>query len=181
MYYLSMIFLCLIGIGLIAGIASIIISMLITPMFQSSVIMFPASSASVSKDLLSQNYSGRQNVHGFGEEEQAEQISGMGIDEPAGPKFVRVAYGLLDLISFFTIGEKEVRAWSIRRGSTAWEAAGKVHTDMARGFIRAETVAFDDLHAAGNMREAKAAGKIRQEHKGYVVQDGDVITVKFNV
>jgi ribosome-binding ATPase YchF (GTP1/OBG family) len=86
------------------------------------------------------------------------------------------------MISFLTGGgPEEVRAWEIPKGTTAVEAAGKVHTDIARGFIRAETIAFDDLYAAGNMREAKAAGKIRQEHKSYIVKDGDVITFKFNV
>ena len=78
-------------------------------------------------------------------------------------------------------GEDEVRAWSIRKGSSAVEAAGKIHTDLARGFIRAETVAYDDLVAAGDMKSAKVAGKIRQEGKTYVVQDGDVINIKFNL
>jgi hypothetical protein len=86
------------------------------------------------------------------------------------------------MICFLTCtGTDEVRAWPVPKGTTVIEAAGKVHTDMARGFIRAETIAFDDLRAAGSLREAKAAGKIRQEPKGYVVQDGDVITIKFNV
>jgi len=79
------------------------------------------------------------------------------------------------------VGEDEVRAWSVQKGATAVEAAGKVHTDIARGFIRAETVAYDDLVAAGDMKRAKAAGKVRQEGKGYVVKDGDVILFRFNV
>ncbi len=115
------------------------------------------------------------------EEDQAELLSGMGIDEPAGPKFVRVAYGLLDLISFFTIGEKEVRAWSIRRGSTAWEAAGKVHTDMQRGFIRAEIVAYEDFKREGSMRAAKEKHCVRLEGKDHVIEDGDIVFFRFSV
>jgi GTP-binding protein YchF len=105
-----------------------------------------------------------------------------GIQSLARDRIVRTCFDALGMIFFLTGGTPDdVRAWAIPKGSTALDAAGKVHTDMARGFIRAEAIAFNDLHAAGNMREAKAAGKIRQEHKGYVVQDGDFITFKFNV
>lgn len=95
---------------------------------------------------------------------------------------MRACFDALGLIFMFTVvGTEEVRAWPLAKGATALEAAGKIHTDMARGFIKAETVAFDDLRGAGSMREAKAEGKVRMEPKTYVVQDGDVITVKYNV
>lgn len=104
-----------------------------------------------------------------------------GIEALARDRIIRACYDALGLISFLTAGEQEVRAWPIPRGATAVEAAGKIHSDLARGFIRAETVAYDDFHAAGSMRDAKAAGKVRQEPKAYVVQDGDVLNIKFNV
>ncbi|MFH1748114.1 MAG: DUF933 domain-containing protein [Planctomycetota bacterium] len=114
--------------------------------------------------------------------ERAPFMAEYGVSALARDRIVRACFDGLGLITFLTGGgPDEVRAWSIPRNSTALDAAGKIHTDMARGFIRAETVAFDDLYKAGSMREAKAAGFIRQEHKHYIVQDGDVITFKFNV
>jgi len=105
-----------------------------------------------------------------------------GVAALARDRLVRACFDALGMITFLTGGGKdEVRAWAVPRGSTAVEAAGKIHTDMERGFIRAETVAFDDLKAAGDLRGAKAAGKLRQEPKSYIVQDGDMITFKFNV
>ena len=105
-----------------------------------------------------------------------------GIAEPSLNRFIRHSYALLDLISFFTVvGEKEVRAWTIQRGSTALDAAGKVHSDMARGFIRAEVIGFDELAALGGFAEARQQGKLRLEGKKYIVQDGDVITIRFNL
>ena len=105
-----------------------------------------------------------------------------GIEEPSLQRFIRLSYALLDLISFFTVvGEKEVRAWTIKRGSTALDAAGKVHTDMARGFIRAEVIGFNELTALGGFSEARQQGKLRLEGKKYIVQDGDVITIRFNL
>lgn len=108
-------------------------------------------------------------------------LDDLGVKEPARDRLVRTCYEAVGLISFLTCGEDEVRAWSIRKGSDAVEAAGKIHTDIARGFIRAETVAFNDLAAAGDMKAAKAAGKVRLEGKTYVVQDGDIINFRFNV
>jgi ribosome-binding ATPase YchF (GTP1/OBG family) len=87
----------------------------------------------------------------------------------------------MNIISFLTMGPDEVRGWPIQKGTPAVEAAGKIHSDLARGFIRAETVAYDDLQAAGDMKAARAAGKVRQEGKTYVVQDGDILNIKFNV
>ena len=104
-----------------------------------------------------------------------------GIAALARDRIVRSCFGALGMITMITAGPEEVRAWPLPKGTTAVEAAGKIHTDLARGFIKAETVAYDDLRAAGSMRDAKAAGKVRMEPKGYVVQDGDVITIKFNV
>ena len=104
-----------------------------------------------------------------------------GIAALARDRIVRACFDALGMIFFLTAGEEEVRAWAIPRGSTAVEAAGKIHTDLARGFIRAETVSYEDLRAAGSMREAKAHGKVRQEPKSYVVADGDVMLIKFNV
>ncbi|MBN2445767.1 MAG: redox-regulated ATPase YchF [Phycisphaerae bacterium] len=104
-----------------------------------------------------------------------------GIQALARDRVIRACFDALGMITFLTAGEDEVRAWPIHKGTQASEAAGKIHSDLERGFIRAETVAFDDLRAAGSMREAKAAGKVRQEHKHYVVVDGDVIVIKFNV
>jgi ribosome-binding ATPase YchF (GTP1/OBG family) len=87
----------------------------------------------------------------------------------------------LDLITFFTAGEKETRAWTLRRGQTAIEAAGTIHTDIARGFIRCEVIRWDDLVAAGSHSEVSRAGKQRLEGKTYVVDDGDVLNIRFNV
>ena len=85
------------------------------------------------------------------------------------------------LQSFFTVGEDEVRAWTVDRGATAVEAAGAIHTDLQHGFVRAEVVAYDDLMALGGMTEAKAAGKLRLEGKEYPVKDGDIVHVRFNL
>ena len=108
-------------------------------------------------------------------------LDDLGVAEPARDRLIRACYNAMGLISFLTYGPDEVRAWSIRRGTIAVDAAGEIHSDLARGFIRAETVAFEDLRAAGDMKAAKAAGKIRLEGKNYVVQDGDCILIKFNV
>jgi ribosome-binding ATPase YchF (GTP1/OBG family) len=104
-----------------------------------------------------------------------------GIPALARDRIVRACFDALGMIFFLTAGEEEVRAWAIPKGFTAVEAAGKIHTDLARGFIRAETVAYEDLKSTGSMREAKAHNKVRQEPKGYVVADGDVMLFKFNV
>ena len=104
-----------------------------------------------------------------------------GIPALARDRIVRTCFSALGMILMLTGGAEEVRAWAIPKGTIAIEAAGKIHTDLARGFIKAETVAYADLEAAGSLREAKAAGKVRMEPKSYVVQDGDFITVKFNV
>lgn len=114
-------------------------------------------------------------------QDRPEFMADYGITALARDRVIRACLNGLGTISFFTVGEDEVRAWPLQRGSSAVEAAGKIHSDLARGFIRAEVVAYDDFHAAGSMREAKNAGKVRQEHKAYVVQDADIINIKFNV
>ncbi len=104
----------------------------------------------------------------------------MGLAESALDRLIKTCYEACGLISFLTMGPEEVRAWTIRRGATAVEAAGKIHTDLARGFIRAETVAFEDLVAHKDMKGAKAAGRARKEGKSYIVQDGDVMLILAN-
>lgn len=104
-----------------------------------------------------------------------------GIEEPSLNKMIRLSYDLLDQQSFFTVGEDEVRAWTVRRAAPAVEAAGAIHTDLQKGFIRAEVVAYDDLTSLGSMNEAKAKGKLRLEGREYVVKDGDIVHIRFNV
>lgn len=112
---------------------------------------------------------------------RAEFMSDLGIIEPAAVKFVNSCYSTLGLISFLTSGEDECRAWTIKKGTTAHDAAGKIHSDIKRGFIRAETISYDDLKELGDEKAVKAAGKARLEGKTYVVQDGDIINFRFNV
>jgi ribosome-binding ATPase len=103
----------------------------------------------------------------------------IGIQEPARERFIRASYGLMDLISFLTAGEDEVRAWTIPQGTVARKAAGKIHSDIERGFIRAEVIAYADFIALGSETKCKEAGKLRLEGKDYVVQDGDIIHFRF--
>ncbi|MDT8300882.1 MAG: redox-regulated ATPase YchF [Sedimentisphaerales bacterium] len=115
------------------------------------------------------------------DESRAEFMADMGIAESAASKFVESCYSALGLISFLTVGSDEVRAWPIKQGTIAHNAAGKVHSDIQRGFIRAETFTFDDLKEVGSEKDLKAAGKIRLEGKDYIVKDGDIINFRFNV
>ena len=115
------------------------------------------------------------------EAEEAEMfLSEMGLEEPGLDRLIRAGYKLLDLITYFTVGPKETRAWTIRRGTKAPAAAGVIHTDFERGFIRAHTIAYDDYIAFNGETGAKEAGKARDEGKEYIVQDGDVIHFRFN-
>lgn len=120
-------------------------------------------------------------ISGMDEDEQAEFLEGLGIAESARSKFIRAAYELSDLISFLTAGEDEVRAWTIKKGSLAPQAGGKIHSDIERGFIRAEVVSFEDFSEYGGMVKAKEAGRVRLEGKQYIVSDGDIINFRFNV
>ena len=115
------------------------------------------------------------------DEDKAVFLADMGLHEPGLDRLIRAAYHLLGLQTYFTAGPKEVRAWTIRRGDTAPQAAGAIHTDFERGFIRAQTIAYDDFIACGGEQGAKEAGKMRAEGKEYVVKDGDVMNFLFNV
>lgn len=114
-------------------------------------------------------------------EEQTEFLEDSGLEEPGLHRLIRRAYALLDLITYFTAGKQEVRAWTIRRGTLAPEAAGKIHSDFERGFIRAEVMPWTDLVELGSEAAVRAKGRLRSEGKEYVVQDGDVIHFRFNV
>jgi GTP-binding protein YchF len=118
----------------------------------------------------------------LGDEDEARaMLAEMGIDEPGLDVLARVGFDTLGLQTYLTAGPKESRAWTIRKGATAPEAAGVIHTDFQRGFIKAEIVSFDDLVEAGSMAAAKSAGKVRMEGKDYVMADGDVVEFRFNV
>jgi len=113
--------------------------------------------------------------------EQPDFLQAMGLAEPARARFIRAAYKLLDWISFFTVGEDEVKAWTIRRGDRAPRAAGRIHSDLERGFIRAEVMHYPDFISSGSEAKARHDGKLRVEGKEYVVQDGDILHVRFAV
>ncbi len=114
-------------------------------------------------------------------EDRAEFLAELGLEEPGLNRVVRAGYELLGLQTYFTAGEKEVRAWTVRKGATAPQAAGVIHTDFERGFIKAEVIGYDDFIAYRGEAGAKEAGKWRQEGKEYIVKDGDVIHFRFNV
>ena len=118
---------------------------------------------------------------GLNAEEKQAFLSDLGLKETGLNSIIRAGYQLLDLITFFTVGPKEAHAWDVRKGATAPEAAGVIHTDFEKGFIRAETIAYDDYIACGGEQGAKDKGKLRLEGKDYVVQDGDVFHFRFNV
>jgi GTP-binding protein YchF len=113
--------------------------------------------------------------------EQAAFLQSLGLRESALARFIRAAYGLLDLISFFTVGPDEVRAWTIRRGTRARQAAGRIHSDLERGFIRGEVIPYRVFMEYGSEQAVKDAGRLQIEGKDYVVSDGDIIHVRFNV
>ncbi|NBC32940.1 MAG: redox-regulated ATPase YchF [Alphaproteobacteria bacterium] len=113
--------------------------------------------------------------------EKREFLAALDLEEPGLHKVIRAGYRLLGLITFFTVGPKEARAWTVPKGATAWEAAGCIHSDFQRGFIRAETIDYDTFVAMGGEQACKDAGKMRQEGKEYIVQDGDVFHFRFNV
>jgi ribosome-binding ATPase YchF (GTP1/OBG family) len=114
-------------------------------------------------------------------DEQAEFLAGLGISEPASAKLIRAAYALLDYISFFTVGEDEVKAWTVRRGAKAPQAAGRIHSDIERGFIRAEVMAYDQFVPIANEAKMRELGKLRVEGKEYIMKDGDIVNFRFAV
>ena len=115
------------------------------------------------------------------EDERAEYLGSLGLGETGLARVIRAGYRLLDLITFFTAGPKESRAWTVKRGTRAPAAGGVIHSDFERGFIRAETIAYDDFVVLGGEQGAREAGRMRAEGRDYVVQDGDVILFRFNV
>lgn len=115
------------------------------------------------------------------EEEKAEFLETLGLEETGLARVIREGYALLHLLTFFTVGPKETRAWTVRDGAKAPEGAGVIHTDFERGFIKAETIAYDDFVACQGEHGAKEAGKMRQEGKEYLIKDGDIFHFRFNV
>jgi hypothetical protein len=122
-----------------------------------------------------------QEIAELEEDEKKMFLEDLGLEESGLEKLIKASYSLLGLISYLTAGEPEVRAWTITKGTKAPQAAGKIHTDFERGFIRAEVVAYDDLIACGSHTAAKEKGLVRLEGKEYVVQDGDIMLFRFNV
>lgn len=122
-----------------------------------------------------------EQISELDDEEKIEFLEDLGLSESGLDKLVKASYTLLGLISYLTVGPKEARAWTIEEGTAAPQAAGKIHSDMERGFIRAEVVAYDDLMEAGSMVAAKEKGKVRIEGKDYIMNDGDVVLFRFNV
>jgi len=114
-------------------------------------------------------------------EEKKLFLADIGLAQSGLDRMIQSGYALLGLISFLTAGKQEVRAWTITKGTKAPQAAGKIHTDFERGFIRAEVISFDDLMACGSMSTAKEKGLVRLEGKDYVMQDGDIVLFRFNV
>lgn len=114
-------------------------------------------------------------------EDKQEMLEALGLEESGLDKVIKASYDLLGLMSFLTAGEPEVRAWTIKKGTKAPQAAGKIHSDIERGFIRAEIVSYDDLIREGSMNNAKEKGLVRSEGKEYIMKDGDVVLFRFNV
>ena len=115
------------------------------------------------------------------EEDREPFLEDLRLAETGTARLARAAYRLLDLVSFFTVGQDEVKAWPVRRGATAWNAAGKIHSDIQRGFIRAEVVGFEDFQRDGSLQQARSRGHVRLEGRDYVVSDGDIIDFRFHV
>ena len=122
-----------------------------------------------------------EELSGLEDEDKKEMLEAMGLDESGLDKVIKKSYDLLGLMSFLTAGEPEVRAWTIKKGAKAPQAAGKIHSDIERGFIKAEVVSYDDLMREGSMLQAREKGLVRQEGKEYIMQDGDIVLFKFNV
>ena len=122
-----------------------------------------------------------EELSGLDETDKKEMLEALGLKESGLDTVIRESYDLLGLMSFLTAGEPEVRAWTIKKGTKAPEAAGKIHSDIQRGFIKAEIVSYDDLIREGGMVVAKEKGLVRSEGKEYIMQDGDVVLFKFNV
>ncbi|MEX0650188.1 MAG: redox-regulated ATPase YchF [Candidatus Andersenbacteria bacterium] len=135
----------------------------------------------IHKNVLPISIKIEQELVELSDEERLTFLQEYGLSATGLDRLINASYKLLHLITFFTSGEKETRAWTVRAGSTAPQAAGEIHSDFERGFIRAETVAYDDLTTAGSYAAARAVGKVRDEGKGYIVKDGDIMLFKFSV
>lgn len=122
-----------------------------------------------------------EEISGLEDEDKKEMLEALGMNESGLDKVIKESYDLLGLMSFLTAGQPEVRAWTIKKGTKAPDAAGKIHSDIQRGFIRAEVVSYDDLIRLGSLNEAKEKGLVRSEGKDYIMQDGDVVLFRFNV
>ncbi len=122
-----------------------------------------------------------EELSGLEDEDKKEMLEALGLEESGLDKVIKKSYDLLGLMSFLTAGEPEVRAWTIKKGTKAPQAAGKIHSDIERGFIKAEIVSYDDLMKEGSMVAAKEKGLVRQEGKDYIMQNGDIVLFKFNV
>lgn len=123
----------------------------------------------------------KKNYHGLDDEDKEEMLEALGLKESGLDKVIKKSYDLLGLMSFLTAGEPEVRAWTIKKGTKAPQAAGKIHSDIERGFIKAEVVSYTDLVKEGSMLAAREKGLVRSEGKEYIMQDGDIVLFKFNV
>ena len=122
-----------------------------------------------------------EELSSLNDEDEKEMLDALGLDESGLSKVIKKSYDLLGLMSFLTAGEPEVRAWTIKKGTKAPQAAGKIHTDIERGFIKAEIVSYNDLINCGSMNVAKEKGLVRMEGKDYIMQDGDIVLFRFNV
>ena len=122
-----------------------------------------------------------EELSGLSDDDKKEMLEALGLEESGLDKVIKRSYDLLGLMSFLTAGEPEVRAWTIKKGTKAPQAAGKIHSDIERGFIKAEVVSFNDLMNAGSMVQAREKGLVRSEGKDYIMQDGDIVLFKFNV
>ena len=122
-----------------------------------------------------------EELSGLNDDDKKEMLEALGLQESGLDKVIKKSYDLLGLMSFLTAGEPEVRAWTIKKGTKAPQAAGKIHTDIERGFIKAEVVSYNDLIKEGSMLAAREKGLVRQEGKDYIMQDGDIVLFKFNV
>jgi ribosome-binding ATPase len=134
-----------------------------------------------SEDVLAVSAALEAEVAGMDADEAKELLAGFGVEKPGLDRVIEECYRALDLITFLTTGSDESRAWELRRGATAPQAAGVIHSDLERGFIRAEVVSYDDLVEAGSWERAKSAGRVRLEGKNYVVREGDVLNIRFAV
>jgi len=137
--------------------------------------------SSLSLNLFSISGKSEMDISQLEPDDQREFLADMGLEEPAVNRFIKYLYKTLNLISFFTAGEDEVRAWSVSRGSSIQKAAGKIHSDMEKGFIRAEVIDWEELLKLEGFAKAKKEGAVRLEGKTYTVKDGDVVVIRFNV